>query len=62
MELTWKTVRGHTDCVDICGALHEEFHNIDVAFYRSHMQGSSVIVAYGRDVNRGDSEIGPETH
>jgi hypothetical protein len=57
MELTWESVRGHTDSVEVCAALDEEFYNLDVALDGSHMQGSSVIVAYGQDVNGGDLEI-----
>jgi hypothetical protein len=58
MKRTWKSVQGHTDTVDICVVLEEEFHNFDVAVVRSHMQGSSVVVAYSLDVNEGDFRIG----
>jgi hypothetical protein len=43
--------QGHTNGIDICTVLKEEFHNIDVVAARSHMQGSLAIVSYSPDVN-----------
>jgi hypothetical protein len=37
---------GHTDSFDICAMLQEEFHNVDLAVARSHMQCSGVALIY----------------
>jgi hypothetical protein len=51
MKRTRKSVQGHTDSVDIYAVLGKEFHNLDVAVVRSHMQSSSVVVTYHSDMN-----------
>jgi hypothetical protein len=37
---------GHTDSFDIRTVLKEEFHDVDVAAARSHMQCSGVALIY----------------
>jgi hypothetical protein len=58
MQVTLESAQGHTDSIKICAVIDQEFYHFDVAVDRSHMQGSSVVVAYGFNVNEGDFKIG----
>jgi hypothetical protein len=62
MKWICKSAQRHTNNIDIRAALEEEFHNFNVAVDRSHMQGSSIVIAYGRDMNRGEFKIGLGTY
>jgi hypothetical protein len=42
--------------------LEEDFQNGDVSVARSHMESSSAVVSYSRDVNGANSEIGAGTY
>jgi hypothetical protein len=62
MRWICNSVRTQTDSVYICALLTEEFHNLNVAIDRSHMQGSSVIFVYSGDMNEVYRKLGPSTY
>jgi hypothetical protein len=51
MKQTWKSAQEYTDSVEIRAVIDQEFHHLDVAVEGSHMQGSSVVVGYGHDMD-----------
>jgi hypothetical protein len=61
MKRTWKAAQRHTDSFDICTVL-EEFHNVDVADARGHMQCGVVALIYRRVENETDLKDGAGTY
>jgi hypothetical protein len=54
--------QGHTDSFDICTVLEEEFHNIDVAVARSHVQCGAGARIYHPVENEIDLKDGRGTY
>jgi hypothetical protein len=54
--------QGHTDSFDIRTVLEEEFHHVDVAVARSHMQCGVVALIYFPVENETDLKDGAGTY
>jgi hypothetical protein len=54
--------QGHTDSFDICTVLEKEFHHVEVAVARSHVQCGVVALIYHPVENEKDLKDGTGTY